>query len=236
MEYKKILTLSFDDGVQQDIRFIELLDKYGIKCTFNINSELLGADGCLIINDKRIAHNKIHPEMVSTVYANHEIAAHTLTHPHLTTVSEDEIIRQVECDRENLSALAGYRVRGFAYPGGGVNCNDYVADVIKKNTGVEYARTIMHSYSFDIQDDMYLFKPTISFLKEKERTLQLCEEFIDLKPDDIKLFYIWGHSYEMDINDDWGFAEDVLKMLGGRDDILYCTNTEAFEYIKKFCK
>ena len=29
MEYKKILTLSFDDGVTQDIRFIELLDKYG---------------------------------------------------------------------------------------------------------------------------------------------------------------------------------------------------------------
>ena len=35
---QKALTLSYDDGVQQDIRFIEILDKYGIKCTFNINS------------------------------------------------------------------------------------------------------------------------------------------------------------------------------------------------------
>jgi hypothetical protein len=146
------------------------------------------------------------------------------------------MIRQVEQDRLNLSELVGYEVVGFAYPGGGVNHDDRTAEIIRKNTGIRYCRTNASSYSFDIQDDMYLFKPTISFLKEKERTLQLCEEFIDLKPNDIKLFYIWGHSYEMDINDDWGFAEDVLKMLGGRDDILYCTNTEAFEYIKKFCK
>lgn len=236
MEYKKILTFSFDDGVSQDIRFIELLDKYGLKCTFNLNSELLGVDGYLTINDKKINHNKIHPEKVREVYKNHEIAGHTLTHPHLTTVSEEEIIRQVERDKENLSALAGYNVRGFAYPGGGVNCNQFVADVLREKTTVEYARTIMHSYNFDIQEDMYLFKPTVSLLKEKDKTLCLCDDFINLEADEIKLFYIWGHSYEMDINDDWDFAEEVLKKLSGREDILYCTNSEAFDYIKRFCK
>lgn len=233
MEYKKILTFSFDDGVTQDIRFIELLNKYGLKCTFNLNSELLGKDGFLTINDKRINHNKLRPEEVKEVYKNHEIAAHTLTHPHLTNVTEEEIIRQVECDKKNLSELAGYEVRGFAYPGGGVNCNRYVADVIKDKTSVEFARTIMHSYNFDIQDDMYLFKPTISFLKEKDKTESLCDEFINLKADDIKLFYIWGHSYEMDINDDWDFAEKILEKLSGREDVLYCTNSEAFDYIKR---
>ena len=34
----KVLTLSYDDGVVQDIRFIEILDKYGLKGTFNINT------------------------------------------------------------------------------------------------------------------------------------------------------------------------------------------------------
>lgn len=236
MDYKKILTFSFDDGVTQDIRFIELLDKYGLKCTFNLNSELLGKDGYLTINDKKINHNKIQPDKVRDVYKNHEIAAHTLTHPHLTTVSEDEIIRQVEKDKENLSVLAGYTVRGFAYPGGGVNCNRFVADVIKDKTSVEYARTIMHSYNFEIQDDAYLFKPTISFLKEKDETVRLCNEFINLETDDVKLFYIWGHSYEMDINDDWAFAEEILKKLGGREDVLYCTNSEAFDYINNYKK
>lgn len=42
---KKAITFSYDDGVTQDIRLIELLDKYGLKCTFNLNS---GLQGCVI--------------------------------------------------------------------------------------------------------------------------------------------------------------------------------------------
>ena len=34
----KVLTLSYDDGVVQDIRMVEILDKHGLKCTFNINT------------------------------------------------------------------------------------------------------------------------------------------------------------------------------------------------------
>ena len=33
---RKAVTFSFDDGVSQDIRMIELLDKYGLKATFNL--------------------------------------------------------------------------------------------------------------------------------------------------------------------------------------------------------
>ena len=35
----KAITFSYDDAVTQDIRLIELFDKYGVKGTFNINSE-----------------------------------------------------------------------------------------------------------------------------------------------------------------------------------------------------
>ena len=38
----KAVTFSYDDGVRQDARLIALFDKYGLKATFNINSELLG--------------------------------------------------------------------------------------------------------------------------------------------------------------------------------------------------
>ena len=34
----KVLTLSYDDGVVQDIRLIEIMNRYGLKGTFNINS------------------------------------------------------------------------------------------------------------------------------------------------------------------------------------------------------
>ena len=44
---EKAVTFSYDDGVQQDKRLIEILDRYSIKCTFNINSGLF---------DKRTSH------------------------------------------------------------------------------------------------------------------------------------------------------------------------------------
>ena len=37
---KKALTFSYDDGVTQDIRLIEIFNKYNLKATFNLNSEL----------------------------------------------------------------------------------------------------------------------------------------------------------------------------------------------------
>ena len=40
---KKAFTLSFDDGIMQDARAIEILDKYGLKATFNLNSGRWGA-------------------------------------------------------------------------------------------------------------------------------------------------------------------------------------------------
>lgn len=233
MEYKKILTLSFDDGITQDERFIEILNKYGIKCTFNLNSELLGNDGYLLIDGKKISHKKITPEKVREVYKGHEIASHTLTHPNLTTLSPCEIIEQVEKDRLRLSELAGYEVTGFAYPCGGINSNRVVGEIIKNNTGVKFARTIVHSYDFTLPDNMYLFNPTASLTKNKNKLLELCHKFLNSNPDKPELFYIWGHSYELDIDDSWDYFEDVCKLLSGRDDISYCTNTEAFNYLVK---
>ena len=35
---QKAVTFSYDDGCRDDIRLVEILDRYKIKCTFNINS------------------------------------------------------------------------------------------------------------------------------------------------------------------------------------------------------
>lgn len=232
MEYKKLFTLSFDDGVTQDERFISILNKYNIKCTFNLNSELFGKDGFLTIDDKRINHTKVPKNRVSQIYQGHEVASHTLTHPFLPDATVDEIVRQVEEDRKNLSDLVGYNVRGFAYPGGGVNHNIDVSEVIKNNTQVEYARTTVPTYNFDLQKNLYIFNPTTHFLRDKEKLLSLWDEFENMKTEEIKLFYVWGHTYEFDVNDDWGFLEEFCKRISGKTDVYYCTNIQAFDYIK----
>ena len=224
---KKAITFSYDDGVVQDIRLIELLNKYGLKCTFNLNSELLSKKGMLIREGKRIAHYKIHTEDVKHIYEGHEVAVHTLTHPNLTQCDDKEIIRQVEADRLNLSELVEYEVVGMAYPCGGVNNDDRVAGIIKKNTGVKYSRTITTNNCFDLQENLYRFNPTAYHL-DFEKMMQLGREFVEFKPKEPKVFYIWGHSYEMDISADyWIKLEEFFKLISNKEDIFYGTNKEV---------
>lgn len=227
-ELKKFLTFSYDDGVTQDIRLIELFNKYGMKATFNINSELLGLDGELVRDGVRITHIKNKKEDVKYIYEGHEVAAHTLTHPFLPGIEDPaEIIRQVEQDRLNLSELCGYEVLGMAYPGGGVNFNDFVAETIRNNTGIKYARTTISSYDFQPQENLYQFKPSVYHHVEMDKMFEMGEKFLNLKTDVPQIFYVWGHAYEFDIRNEWGRFEEFLQMMSGREDICYCTNLEA---------
>ena len=72
-KYRKAFVLSYDDGVRQDIRLVEMLNKYGLKCTFNLNSGLMGppykweADGVVI--------ERIPSRSLRELYAGHEIAS-----------------------------------------------------------------------------------------------------------------------------------------------------------------
>ena len=52
-----------------------------------------------------------------------------------------------------------------------------------------------------------------------DNLFRLGEEFIKLKPDTPKLFYIWEHSFEFDIFNDWDKFEEFLKLISGKDDI-----------------
>lgn len=224
---RKAVTFSYDDGVTQDIRLIELLNKYGLKCTFNLNSELLGQRGMLIREGQRISHYKIHPEDVKSVYEGHEVAVHTLTHPNLIQLGEEEIVRQVEQDRLRLSALVGYEVVGMAYPCGGVNNDDRVAEILRKKTGVRYSRTITCSDSFQPQSNLYRFNPSAYHL-DFDALMRLGREFVALDAETPQLFYVWGHSFEMDYAPDyWVRLEEFFKLISHRSDIFYGTNREV---------
>lgn len=222
----KAVTLSFDDGITQDMKLIELLNKYGLKCTFNLNSELLGNHTFLVRNNMRIAHYKFIPEDIRAVYDGHEVAVHTLTHPTLTELSEEEIIRQVEQDRINLERLVGYDVVGMAYPNG--PNDDRVAEILKNKTKIKYSRTVTNTDSFDLQDNLLRFKPNVCGSTDFERLMKMAHEFVELKTDKPQIFYVWGHSYEFDYRSDAFYLfEEFCRLIGGRDDIFYGTNAEV---------
>ena len=224
----KAITFSYDDGVKQDERLVALFNKYGLKATFNLNSQYLGGTGRLKCEGSiYVDHDKVAPEDVRRIYAGHEIASHTLTHPRLPDIEDEaEIIRQVECDRLALSELAGYEVIGFAYPCGGQNFDHRVSEIIRKNTGVKYCRTIVPSYSFEAQENLYEFNPTVHHPKFDDLNA-LADKFLSANPESPMLFYVWGHSYEFDIHDTWDQFEEFCKKVSGRSDIFYGTNKEC---------
>ena len=221
----KAVTFSYDDGVTQDERLIKLFDKYGLKCTFNLNSALLGHDGHLIREGVRVNHTKIPADRVRSVYEGHEVATHSLTHPFLTRLRDDDVVREVEEDRIKLSEIVGYDVVGHAYPMG--DCDGRVARLIENRTGVKYARTVVSTHKYGEQKDLYLFDPTVHQHKEMDKMFELGEQFLAMKTDKPQLFYIWGHAYELDIHDTWGRFEEFLEMISGHEDVFYGTNKDC---------
>ena len=222
----KAITFSFDDGETQDIRLIEILNKYGLKATFNLNSQTLGKQETLNRNGKVVSFNKVSAEEVQKIYAGHEVAVHTLTHPNLTGLEELEIIRQVEEDRKQLSKICGYEVVGMAYPCGGVNNDERVAKIIQEKTGVKYARTITSTYQFDKQSNLFRFNPSVYYI---EKDLEcVVDRFLAMQSDTPQLLYIWGHSFELDAEYiTWENFERICKKLANRTDVYYGTNKQV---------
>lgn len=226
----KAVTFSFDDAVLQDIKAIKILDKYGLKATFNLNSNALGGVRRHVYKEYNVDHSKVAPNDIKFVYQNHEVACHTKDHIRLPSLEKDQsVISQVEEDRLKLSDLCGYEVVGMAYPCGGVNNDDRVAKIIRENTGVKYARTITCNHNFDLQDNLYRFNPSIYYM-DRNKAFKMAEEFINLKTQTPKIFYIWGHTYEMDYDNPkqmtWDYFEEFCSLLSNRSDIFYGTNKE----------
>ena len=98
----KAFTMSYDDGVSQDIRLIEILNRYGLKATFNLNSGLFGQQRILRVRGVPVNHDRLKAEDIRCIYAGHEVAAHTVNHAMLPACSQEEIVREVEVDRLTL--------------------------------------------------------------------------------------------------------------------------------------
>ena len=221
----KAVTFSFDDGIIQDYRMIELLNKYNLKATFNLSSQLLGRPDVLFLQGRRLCHYKIPADKVKATYEGHEVAAHGCTHPRLEHLEKYEIIAQTEGDRIALEELVGYPVVGMAYPYGGHD--DRVVDVLRKHTGIRYARTTKYTDSFERQDDLLRLKSNAHILSF-DRMMEMGKTFVEMQPQEQQIFYIWGHGYEMDYeSSNWLKVEEFFEFISGRDDIFYGTNAQV---------
>ncbi len=217
----KAVTLSYDDGVIQDIRLISLLERYGLKCTFNLSPERQSS-----------ARQSIKPPIVvryldmkelPTVYYGHEVAGHTWSHAHLCQLNEDQIEDEILRCQDTLSQLFSRPIYGMAYPYG-----EYDARVVAaaKRCGVQYARTCEQTLNYTIGENRLTLPSTCRHAAPQ--LLRLAEDFVSLSPSAPQVLFVWGHSYEFDQFDSWGIMESFCKIISGHPDVFYGTNSEVF--------
>lgn len=227
---RRALTLSYDDGVEQDIRLIDIMNRHGLKGTFNLNSGLYAAEGT--VYPKGHVHRRLSRSQVTEVYgqSGQEVAIHCYTHADLAQQSPESVAWEVMKDKETLEEQFGRIIRGMAYPFG--TTNDAVAETLRR-CGVAYARTTVSTERFDIPTNWLQMPATCHH--RNPRLMELARDFVERdtrwRP---QLFYLWGHSYEFEDNDNWHVIEEFADFMGGRDNIWYATNIEIHDYVEAY--
>lgn len=225
MKGNKFITFSFDDGVEDDVRLVEIMNKYGLKGTFNLNSGLLTRNSSWVYQGtKEVRHLNYFEHF--NLYEGHEIASHSYTHPRLEEMDEGTLDNEIRLDKKMLEHLYDCKIRGMAYP-----CGSYNDDVIAalRDNQVEYCRTIVATYSFSLPEEPLTWHPTCHFRDKK--IMELAKQFINCNAEQDMVFYIWGHSYELITEQDWEAFEQLCQFISNRKEIRYCTNVEVLENI-----
>ncbi len=222
----RALTFSYDDGVEQDERLIRLLNEHGMKGTFNLNSGLFSSEGSVFAPGT--VHRRMTLAHAREVYmaSGHEVAVHCFTHASLPELSQPQMVQEIMMDRETLEGIFGGIVRGMAYPFGAFD--DSVVEVLRM-CGILYARTVISSHGFALPRDWLRMAATCHH--DDPMLMELADRFLSSKTCfESKLFYLWGHAYEFEANDNWQVIESFLDKLAGRKDIWYATNIEICSY------
>lgn len=224
---KKAVTFSYDDGHINDKKLVEILNKYGLKGTFNVNSS------CILNPGK----NRLSLKQAKELYKNggHEVAVHGARHLSLSDMDVATATNEILGDRIALEKGFGKIIKGMAYANGDIT-DEYLLSV--KASGIKYARVVPSRRNFDLPTDWLKLSPTCHH--NDPELFNLTDKFLN-EPDRAyywsrrqRLFYIWGHASELDYNDGWERIEKFCSLVGNNPEIWACTNMELYDYIKAY--
>lgn len=118
---KKMIALTFDDGpsAQYTHKILDLLEEYDAKATFFVLGNMLGTGSA--------------DEVQRAISLGCEIGNHSYSHPYLTKISEEEIVREIASTNEKISAISGtnYECKVYRPPNGDLSRR--VMDVLYEN-------------------------------------------------------------------------------------------------------
>ncbi len=197
-----------------------------MKGTFNIHGNVLREDKGLSSEELKTAYEK----------DGHEVAIHGYEHKALINSSLIDGIKEVLNGRQEIEDFYGKIIRGFAYPDRCATTPEIMNYL--KELNIAYARSAgKETGSFALPDKWLCWMPTSKHTDPK--LMEYAEKFISEDPRkkyyacaDPMLFYVWGHSSELDGK--WEILDDFCSLMSKDENIWYATNMEIYEYVNAY--
>ena len=221
----KACNFSYDDGVKEDIRLVALLNQYGLKATFNLNSVLMQQQ-FQWVHPCGLVVQRLTTQEVSGLYDGHEVASHTCTHPYMDHFSREQMLWELGQDRANLQQLFGHSIAGYATPFHFYN--DTLAQCVQE-AGFSYGRISETDPSYSPWRDRYRWKPGIFHLDDGLESY--VEGFLRTQ-EPLALCQIVGHSYDLEAEDRWAQMEALFRRLGQQENVWHCTHLQLITYLQ----
>jgi hypothetical protein len=230
-----IVTTSWDDGHPSDLRLAELLASYGIAGTFYVPLRY------------KLFPRLSKQQIRALGSMGMEIGSHTATHPVLTEIPHNELVREVCDSKRMLEDILGDEITSFSYPCG--RFNKRIGSVIAA-AGYALARTTV-AFRTDLTFGPLCMPVSFQFaphgrlvglrhsLKEgnlkgiinwyrisrmENDLVKLSRLMFDHVLENGGAIHIWGHSWELDRFGLWDSLKQVLRRLAHRDNVHYLTN------------
>lgn len=236
----KIITTSWDDGHRADLKLAKILTDHQLPATFYMspqNRELTPAD-------------RLTSEQIQQIATQHEIGAHTLTHPVLNKIPLDEAKAEIEGSRMYLKQLTGQSIDMFCYPRGAYNRP--VRDIVEA-AGYIGARTIQpfqtrppqdyyqlgttkHAYPVHVNYALrlaLLHNPRFFMNVTSRNWLTVAAKTFDYVNDHGGIWHLWGHSWELEDQNLWSDFELLCRQVANRPGFTYLTNSQLVAFLRQ---
>ena len=238
MERPRIVTTSWDDGDQRDLRLSEMLRSRQIRGTFYVPIT------------PYMGHRALsHAELRELSSEGFEIGAHGFSHKHLWKLSPEELAEEINPCKPILEDILGTEVRMFCYPRG-----RYDSNVVRavKEAGYWGARTVRMLATgsefdpFEVPTTVQVVPhPRFNYVKNVARArkmegvpvffaqmtrlgnwIELGKRLFDSVLENGGIWHLWGHSWEIDELGLWKDLEEMLDYVCKRAGVTYIPNWE----------
>ena len=240
----KALVMSFDDGNIMDTTIVHILNQYGIKGTFYLNTASLEIQNT-IFHKTKVNKRFVTKQMLHSLYDGQEIGGHGINHQRMDQMNDSILLYELKNSKDTLNKYSRSEIKSLAYPYGYYNVETIL---LARKEGYTNARTISNTFKFDIPVDWMQWHPTCniknaseyipSFLKNHSSLVHRLKILLYHRQETpfskLKLFTIWGHATDIEDQSDftWSDFNNLCKSIGDSNNVWCTTATEMSNYIK----